>query len=350
MRTSVCPWTTCLFWSFAALLTLSTALPLAAQQPKLLRTLGEKDNGLYRSLAFSPDGKTLASSWMWKIKLYDSMSDKVLADFDADPQKVQHAILTYRPDGKVLASVDRSVNAKIKLWDTATHEKIREIDSGFSFCLAFSPDGKVLATSGQYAEVQLWDPETGKKLATLEGRKRPATMLAFSPDGKTLASACVKPAVAIRQDGDITLWDVANRKETGTIAAKIKPYCLAFNPDGMILACGGHEGENYVDKIVLWDLAAGEETTLFKDPRGRPGSGINSMVYTPDGKTLVTAAGRQIALRDATTGKATFLLEGPGLNSSEARALTIALSPDGGTLAAGGTSLRLWSLPTTKKK
>ena len=340
----------CLCWSIAVWFPLAAAAPLTAQQPKLRSILGVEDKTTFHSLVFSPDNKTLACVWSGhKIRIYDAVHGKILADFDAHKDAVARVALAYRPDGKVLASVpETTVGGVIRLWDTATFQKIRELNSGFSHCLAFSPDGKTLASAGQYREVQLWNPETGKRLASMEGSKNPASLLAFSPDGKTLASVGfgTQASVGSRR---VTLWDLtAKKKFLQTIPFQLSPMCLAFSPDGKTLACGGLEKK--LNKIELWDLAKGKSATLFKSAEGEVDTGFTSLAYTPDGKTLVTTAFKQITLLSTTTGRPEFRWEYPASDGSNHSISTIALSPDGLTLAAANGPIRVWDLPAAKRQ
>jgi WD40 repeat protein len=235
------------------------------------------------------------------------------------------------------------------------NQKLREFGRGFH-ALAFSPDGKVLATL-ENDQIQLWDAETGKKKATLEGHKDRAaiTMLAFSPDGKTLASGSVHA---------VTLWNPASGKVTRTFPLEMQAACLAFSPDGKTLAVGGPDGESH-HRVELCDVVAGKTTTLFKEAAGDNGGWVRSLVYTPDGKMLITQAGlHKIVLRSAVSGRPELSLEAaptaefarphldPPASDLDKRGPlpTIAISPDGRTLAAGGNTIRLWTLPAGRKK
>jgi WD40 repeat protein len=148
-----------------ACLGLLTTSSLAAQEPKLRGTLKGHTESV-QSVAFSPDGKTLAS-----------------------------------------ASGDRS----IKLWDVATGKEQATLKghTGSVRSVAFSSDSKTLASASYDKTVKLWDVATGKERATLKGHTGMVYSVAFSPDGRMLASA---GGSTFGEPGELKVWDVATGK------------------------------------------------------------------------------------------------------------------------------------------
>jgi WD40 repeat protein len=192
--------------------------------------------------------------------------------------------------------------------------------------LAFSPVGDLLATahaSGRGpGEVKLWDARTGNPAGALVSAYGydAVNCLAFSPDGKILAGA-VGSLHNRRLPSSIVLWDVARCRELRVLRGHSASITtLAFSPDGKILASGG------VDKMVrFWGVATGREDGRFEVDRKWP----DAIAYAPDGKILAVAGGEVLKLWDVPGNRLREKLDPIGF-----RLQSLAFSPDGKTLAA----------------
>ena len=199
--------------------------------------------GEIREMQYSADGKFLAVATDIGIWLYDTTTYQEVALLTAHTKAVK--CLAFSPDGKILAS--GSDDNTIRLWSVDTGET-QMILTGHTHefegvkSVTFSPDGKTLVSGGGDNIIHLWDIDTGEINMTLVGHTHWVFSLAFSPDGKTLASGGV--------DSVINLWDANTGEHKKTLDGHTAwVRSIAFSPDGKTLVSGSDDGT-----VLLWDL------------------------------------------------------------------------------------------------
>jgi len=307
-----------------------------------------------RALAYSPNGRILAIASGYQVQLWDAVNRQHKTTLRGHTSSILS--MSFSPDSRTLAS--GSFHTEVRMWDvdsgqykTSLWGHTEPVES-----VSFSPDGRTLA-SASIDTVQLWDANTGQPKTTLIHENtvnnvlfspdaRTLNSIAFSPDGQTLASASVDT---------VHLWDVNTGRSKATLTYKIKDhlrtdarlYSIAFSPDGQTLASSGSSG------VHLWDMDTLQHKTTLKHQRvmWRDGikynilSGIDQIVFSPDGQTLAGFNSRGVHLWDVDSRQhRTVLFQITGLNS-------MAFSPDRQTLATSFKyGVSLWDAHTGKHK
>jgi WD40 repeat protein len=322
------------------------------------RTILKGHPGAVRCLAYTPDGTTLATGGdTGEVRLWDlgpQRGRRVLQGGVAGPSR-----LAFLPDCRRLAWVAEQTTdgqGGLALWDPSTGRA--RVLGGMAYPvsgIAFSPDGKYLVaaeeTKGQPGPVHLWDVAAGKELAPFQGEAQESYWaFAFSPDGKLVAGGGVK--------GAVTLWEAATRRRVHSFAMEETIASLAFSPDGKLLAAtqalrdnpaeGGGD-RNVLPALSVYDLRTGKVRLAVKD---LPKEAIPFAAFHPDSNLLAVTVRNAVKILAVADGAEVATLRGHA-----GPIASVAFSPDGKSLVSVGGmevdwpgEVKLWDLGTAQER
>ena len=223
----------------------------------------------YESVVFSQDGSRVAiGTREGRIRLWDTTTGRQHKSLTGHAivsllKKANKAVdvwaLAFSPDGKMLAS--GSQDKTVQLWDIEKQRKLATLKTheGWITALAFSTDGKTLASGDANKVIKLWNVDTYKERATLLGHKNTISTLTFSPEGTSQYSGCLASG---SYDGTIRFWDPENGKELVTFASghteSVKT--VAFSEDDLNLIIAAHNST-----VGVWSLQTMHEVSTLDD-------------------------------------------------------------------------------------
>jgi WD40 repeat protein len=343
-----------------------------------------------RCLAFSPDGRTLAGGGTEHIvHVWDPKGDK--GEVDPADAMASRTCVAVSPDGARIAGLGAGTSLRVWEASTG-QTSLTLAEAGSLRTFAASADGRWFAGCRDIGDgpdqwnarvlphsneprttICLWNARDGSKVATLDGQRAPVTALAFSPDSRILASggflssdvwlwnvpggdvalllpavteACSVEALAFQpqgrllaiagidwmetggSDGQVFLWDLANREVMRTLPGGATG--LSFHPNGRRLAVS-----TLTHAVHVFNVATGQ---LEAELLGHLGT-VTGVAYSPGGRWIASASDdRTVRLWNAETGTE------QGVTEFDTQVKALAFTPDGRRLVTGNASTSCYLL------
>lgn len=286
--------------------------------------------GHVRTVAFSSSRNVLATGGTQDgaIILWNSINSRPVRVFQTPACAVSD--LAFSPDGKSLASVYVSglYSSRLRIWDVESDRETLDLalDAGPLVGVAWVPDGDRIAVQSDDGAFYILEADSGRQVAKWSSSHDSVGSIAFNNDGSLLATCT---------DQSVRVWQTSTQSLVHELQGHTAPVMNAvFNPAGTLIASASND-----HSIRLWDAATGQHLRTLTGHGGTP----FGLAFSADGTRLASSSADQtVKLWDVATG-----LELQSLVGHADWARDVAFSPDGQQLASAGYdgTVRIWHAP-----
>jgi len=308
--------------------------------------------GIHIPFAASPHsriGAYATGSYMsgGELSVVDLASGKELWRAAAAEEGVRS--IAFSPDGKILATAGGFRESRIRLWDVESGREVGRLEGHRTFvqAMVFWPDGKTLASASGDQTIRLWDIETRQTLKTLRGHALEVWALALAPDNRMLASGS--------KDGAVFLWDTsATRPQRAAMTLPKMIQSWRFSDDSNSVITVDEEGrvdrwtgEAFQEKIELATTRKCESAVFARDANVVALTGLDRVIEVWDwakSTKLCTVAGAE----DVAEPLAFVARGGSRLLIARGRGRQNSWSSVEEWDVATGKKTRAWTIPTVR--
>jgi WD40 repeat protein len=309
-----------------------------------LGTLRWRARGEVETLAYAPDGKTVAALSNRGLCLFEAATGKLKAHIN--PPSTSFHRFAYSPDGARLACAARVANQKdvVQIWEATGHRMLKEIAVGQVYWLGWSADGQLLGATREEGAILLNEVSTGQ-VRRLKAKKLPPAVQGIPP---CMYAPVAKLFAARDEASTIHVWDTTTGEDRYSLQLSLgkEAYIreLALSLDGRMLASLHYENAGKRNVVQLWNVASGKVThTLGKDQEY-----LANVAFSPDGKTLATIGWNDVRFWDTASGRERCRAKGVANFGVQ-----VAFAPDSRTLATAerhSGAIHLWDVDTGRLK
>ena len=335
--------------------TTTTATDQRAREAKPELVLQTGYNNLFGAtrMVFSPDGKLLATGTFRSntIKLWETATNRKLRDLEGGGQTAMTIApaIAFSRDSRLVAASAGGNSARV--WDVLSGRELYSLAgaqgsilaSAGVYFIAFASNNRLVTASDA---IRVWDLSTGRELQTIQLTELSTSGFNGADGGMTLSPDGTKLFIGLESvDPQVKVWDLATGREERNLKLpedQIDVLQLSFNTEEHLLAAGTHN-----KRLKLWDLSSKKEQEL-----GPTVKDFSQVKFSRDGRLLALSENYTVKIWDTATLREVQVLKVPNSGAFAAQAdAFMSFTEDGKRIATGGfdTDLIIWETETGKR-